>query len=92
MSFCRQSSQLIEYPADYKRPCPVRPPPRPPMSKCMTFSKPTTAVDGGNHYMSSNTKPAVKVHEALNKTMGFIFIDCYVYVITRNMTHLKGIV
>ncbi|XP_070779799.1 uncharacterized protein [Enoplosus armatus] len=54
------SCQLSEYPADYERPCPVRPPPRPPMSICVTSSQPTTAVDGGSHYMKSNTEPTVK--------------------------------
>lgn len=72
MSFCPQSSQLNEYPEDYKRPHPVRPPPRPPMTKSGTCSKPTAAVDGGNHDMSLNTEPTVNVCDILNKMMSFI--------------------
>ncbi|KAM7372288.1 hypothetical protein PAMP_009467 [Pampus punctatissimus] len=50
------NSQNSEFPAHYKRPRPVRPAPRPPM----TSSKPTAAVDGSNlHYMCSDTEPAV---------------------------------
>ncbi|KAI4821807.1 hypothetical protein KUCAC02_007389 [Chaenocephalus aceratus] len=51
------SSQLNERPADFKTPRPVRPPPRPPLSKHMTS---TTAVDGGNHYMNSQYEPNVR--------------------------------
>uniref|UniRef100_A0A8P4KIJ3 Apolipoprotein L domain-containing protein 1 n=1 Tax=Dicentrarchus labrax TaxID=13489 RepID=A0A8P4KIJ3_DICLA len=53
-------SQLSPYPADYKRPQPVRPPPRPPTSKHLTSSKPTAAVEGGTRYLNLNTEPAVK--------------------------------
>ncbi|XP_068574332.1 uncharacterized protein [Cebidichthys violaceus] len=50
------SSQLSEYPADYKTPLPVRPPPpRPPRSKCLISRKPT--IDRGNHYMTSVSEP-----------------------------------
>ncbi|XP_049925179.1 uncharacterized protein LOC126405470 [Epinephelus moara] len=51
------SPQPNGYPQDYKTPRPVRPPPRPPLSKCMTLSKPTAAVDGGNHYITSIPEP-----------------------------------
>ncbi|KAL3054143.1 hypothetical protein OYC64_006471 [Pagothenia borchgrevinki] len=54
------SSQLNERPADFKTPGPVRPPPRPPLSKYMTSRKPTTAVYGGNHYMISQYEPNVR--------------------------------
>ncbi|XP_054463322.1 uncharacterized protein LOC129098354 [Anoplopoma fimbria] len=49
------SSQLSEYPADYKTPRAVHPPPRPPPSKCIISRKPT--IDGGNHYMTSVYEP-----------------------------------
>ncbi|KAF3846703.1 hypothetical protein F7725_003781, partial [Dissostichus mawsoni] len=55
-----ESSQLNERPADFKTPRPVRPPPRPPLSKYMTSRKPTTAVYGGNHYMISQYEPNVR--------------------------------
>ncbi|KAK5914365.1 hypothetical protein CgunFtcFv8_008813 [Champsocephalus gunnari] len=51
------SSQLNERPADFKTPRPVRPPPRPPLSKHITS---TTAVDGGNHHMISQYEPNVR--------------------------------
>ncbi|XP_029294357.1 uncharacterized protein LOC115012723 isoform X2 [Cottoperca gobio] len=51
------SSQLSGYAADHKTPHSVRPPPRPPLSKYMTSAKPTAAVDGGNHYMTSVYEP-----------------------------------
>ncbi|KAJ4931729.1 hypothetical protein JOQ06_010169 [Pogonophryne albipinna] len=51
------SSQLNERPADFKTPRPVRPPPRPPLSKYMTS---TTAVYGGNHHMISQYEPNVR--------------------------------
>ncbi|XP_033998528.1 uncharacterized protein LOC117492387 isoform X3 [Trematomus bernacchii] len=54
------SSQLNERPADFKTPGPVRPPPRPPLSKYMTSRKPTTAVYEGNHYMISQYEPNVR--------------------------------
>lgn len=59
MSFWRQNSQLGEYPADYKTPRPVRPPPRPPLSKCMTTIKLKAAVDEDYHCISSNSEPTV---------------------------------
>ncbi|XP_041813421.1 uncharacterized protein LOC121621149 isoform X2 [Chelmon rostratus] len=46
--------QLNEYQADYKSPPPVRPP-RPPVSKHVTSSEPTAAVDGDDHYMNTET-------------------------------------
>ena len=61
MSFCRQNSQLGEYPADYKAPRPVRPPPRPPLSKCMTSMKLKAAVEEDNHCISSNSEPTVSL-------------------------------
>ncbi|XP_039682252.1 uncharacterized protein LOC120575492 [Perca fluviatilis] len=51
------NSQLGEYPADYKAPRPVRPPPRPPLSKCMTSMKLKAAVEEDNHCISSNSEP-----------------------------------
>lgn len=57
-SLCHQGCQLNEYQADYKSPPPVRPP-RPPVSKHVTSSEPTAAVDGDDHYM--NTETAEKV-------------------------------
>ncbi|XP_031176532.1 uncharacterized protein LOC116065246 isoform X3 [Sander lucioperca] len=51
------NSQLGEYPADYKTPRPVRPPPRPPLSKCMTTIKLKAAVDEDYHCISSNSEP-----------------------------------
>ncbi|XP_076608039.1 uncharacterized protein LOC143333708 isoform X2 [Chaetodon auriga] len=50
-------AKLNEYLADYKSPHPVRPP-RPPVIKHVTSSKPPAAVDGDTHYM--NTETAVK--------------------------------
>ncbi|XP_049416690.1 uncharacterized protein LOC125879092 [Epinephelus fuscoguttatus] len=44
------SPQPNGYPEDYKTPCPVRPPPRPPLSS-------TAAVNGGNHYITSIPEP-----------------------------------
>ncbi|XP_078140994.1 uncharacterized protein LOC139928263 isoform X2 [Centroberyx gerrardi] len=48
------------YPADYKTPRPVRPPPSPPKTKCVTSSRPTTAANGSHDYLSLDTEPAVK--------------------------------
>ncbi|XP_034749662.1 uncharacterized protein LOC117957755 [Etheostoma cragini] len=51
------NSQLGEYPADYKTPRPVRPPPRPPLRKCMTATKLKKAVNEDYHCISSNSEP-----------------------------------
>uniref|UniRef100_UPI0037E91038 uncharacterized protein n=1 Tax=Semicossyphus pulcher TaxID=241346 RepID=UPI0037E91038 len=50
-----ESSPVSEYPADYERPRPVRPPPIPP-SILMTLSKPTDANGGGNCYVNINSE------------------------------------
>ncbi|XP_071402357.1 WAS/WASL-interacting protein family member 1-like isoform X2 [Centroberyx affinis] len=47
-------------PTDYKTPRPVRPPPSPPKTKCVTSSRPTTAANGNYYYLSLDTEPAVK--------------------------------
>ncbi|XP_071330336.1 uncharacterized protein [Trachinotus anak] len=52
------SSPRSECPADFVRPHPVRPPPRPP--KYLTTSKPTAAVNGGSRYINLNTDPTMK--------------------------------
>ncbi|XP_042361052.1 uncharacterized protein LOC121956746 [Plectropomus leopardus] len=45
------------YPADYKTPRPVRPPPRPPLCKSLTLPKSSEAVDEGSHYVTSISEP-----------------------------------
>ncbi|XP_008328415.1 uncharacterized protein LOC103393288 [Cynoglossus semilaevis] len=54
------SSQHEEQPAD--KPCPGRPPPRPPVPKSSPYSVVTAAVDGGRQcvtlYSESNVKPS----------------------------------
>ncbi|XP_067331969.1 sporozoite surface protein 2-like isoform X1 [Channa argus] len=51
-----ETSHDNECPSDNKRPHPVRPPQRPPMSKLLNSAKPTPE----NQYTSANTKPTVK--------------------------------
>ncbi|XP_056258102.1 uncharacterized protein LOC130185583 isoform X3 [Seriola aureovittata] len=55
------NSNAVSFPPSERpaeRPHPVRPPPRPP--KCLTFSKPAAAVDGGSQRMDSNAESTVK--------------------------------
>lgn len=57
MSTCYQTSQDNAYPADHKRPRPVRPAPVPPV-------KPTAAVNSSSLYdKTSNTEPPVTVYD-----------------------------
>lgn len=57
--YSRQGSHFYEYPEDYVRPKPVRPPPKPPVSTRLNTSKPTVGVNGGNE--NTDTERSVKV-------------------------------
>eukprot|EP00066_Takifugu_rubripes_P012755 XP_011602021.1 PREDICTED: uncharacterized protein LOC105416418 isoform X2 [Takifugu rubripes] len=54
-------SHFYEYPVDYKRLRPVRPPPKPPVSKSVASDKPSAGEGGGNSSVSLNSEesPAI---------------------------------
>lgn len=53
---CCQDFHFYEYPADYQRPRPVRPPPNPPVSKSVASDKPTAGEGGRDSTVSLNSE------------------------------------
>lgn len=58
---CCQDSHFYEYPADYKRLRPVRPPPKPPVSKSVASDKPSAGEGGGNSSVSLNSEEVIEL-------------------------------
>lgn len=58
---CCQDSHFYEYIADYKRLRPVRPPPKPPVSKSVASDKPSAGEAGGNSSVSLNSEEVIEL-------------------------------
>lgn len=56
-----QDSHFYEYPADYIRLRPVRPPPKPPVSKSVASDKPSAGEGGGNSSVSLNSEEVIEL-------------------------------
>lgn len=73
---------MNENPEESTHPKPARPPARPPMSKHVTSSKPTTAVNGVNGYM--NVDP-----ETTGTVLFFFFLLFQICLILQSAKYNK---
>lgn len=58
---CCQDSHFYEYLADYKRLRPVRPPPKPPVSKSVASDNPSAGESSGNSSVSLDPEEVIEL-------------------------------